>query len=639
MSNYDKILREKENNHPLEDSNKEKHWASLEKQLLTLPTKSNQPSKGLQKNLYNSILGLVAILIVGIFIFKYLTTKQPQIIEASVTQKPSVIKPPLPRLNVPYEIFTFDASVGDTLFTKNGSILIFPKDAVMDNSGNIITGNIEVQTREFNDPLDYYMSGIPMTYDSAGIKYTFVSSGMIDIKAYQKGALLKVNPNAKPQLNLVSTNSEENTNLYILDTTTGQWINKGKDQVTNFQRNINQEFSKTTKPVSKNVKTSIENFVVPLDMETEQIKKPLEPQKASGKNPTIKITIDPNSFKELLAYDNLKFEVLNSNSGTVGEDSKTEWDNVELLQNEGGKNYIAKFSSAAKTIKYEVKPVLEGKDYDAAINIYNEKIKAYYDQQKSRIANEKLQRDTLALREKLIAEENYKIASNNEAVNSNNELILAKNKQIEIENKRIEELNVLIIARNKKIEEEKKSYFLEMKEQQKIYDSLRPFWDLRNKSLVEEIKRQNKITDSLRQIWEQKNRAFAVNQNLLRSFTIDNFGYWNSDLPTLLNVNNSIPITATFVDEQNLALQISYINAIGFGVNRIFTFNNNNIRVLPKTNYIIISYYENEFYYLTFKEYQNLNISNNTRDITMRLKKYEGAANTIQDLRKVLYDN
>ena len=34
MNNYDKLLREKENNQPLNESNKEKNWAALEKQLL-----------------------------------------------------------------------------------------------------------------------------------------------------------------------------------------------------------------------------------------------------------------------------------------------------------------------------------------------------------------------------------------------------------------------------------------------------------------------------------------------------------------------------------------------------------------------------------------------------------------------------
>ena len=578
MSNYDKILREKENGRPIANADKEKHWAALEKQLLSSPKTSNDMLKGRLKNLSKPLLGLIIIIIIGILAVKYFKTKQYHKATLSVSQKSNVVKPPLPKLNIPYETFTYNAATGDTLFTQNGSILIFPKDAVLDNNGNVVTGRIEIQTREFNDPLDYCLGGIPMTYDSAGVRYTFISSGMIDIKAYQNGALLLVNPNAKPQLNLVSTNNSKSTNLYVLDTLTGQWINKGKDEVNNIIVNSQKRPTYIYSPLpSPETEMSDKDFELPKQENVKPIEKPLQPQRASGTNPTIKITIDPNSFKELLAYDNLKFEVLNSKTETVGEDSKTEWDNVELLHKQGSKNYIAKFSSGTRSVQYEVKPVLEGKDYDAAVNIYNEKIKAYYDEQKRRISNELSLKDTLAIREKAIQAENQKTEANSDAV-------IAQNKLIDIENKRVEELNILIIARNKKI--------------------------------------------------DRKIRLLALNENLLRSFTIDNFGYWNCDQATLYR---GIPIDATFTDSQNNLLQLTNISSVVTGVNRIMEYYNSNITVLPNSNHALWSVYQNEFFYLTFKEYENLNITTKTRNMTFKLNKYAGA-NSISELRKVVYE-
>ena len=246
MSNYDKLFREKENNLPLQNSDMEKNWAAMETQLNS-GTQSN--SKDAKFNVNKLMKGLIVAAVGGLIASViFITTKNNN--EALVTNNlaefKSFIKPPMPQLNVPYEKFTYDAEIGDTLFTKNGSILIFPKNAVLNIKGEIVTGKIEIRTREFNDPLDYFIAGIPMTYDSASVKYTFISSGMIDIKAYQNNELLFVNPNAKPQLNLVSTNKETNTNLYLLDTVTGQWINKGKDEVNDvvanpMQNNISQE--------------------------------------------------------------------------------------------------------------------------------------------------------------------------------------------------------------------------------------------------------------------------------------------------------------------------------------------------------------------------------------------------------------
>jgi hypothetical protein len=612
MSNYDNLLREKENNLPLENTDMEKNWAAMEMQLNST---TQSASKDAKFNFKKIIKGLVVAAVVCIITFVIFTaTKNKVIPNTDLSILKSTIKPPMPAINAPYETFTYDAEVGDTLFTQNGSILIFPKNAVLNSKGEMVTGKIEIKTREFNDPLDYYMAGIPMTYDSAGVKYTFVSSGMIDIKAYQNNELLFVNPNAKPQLNLVSTNNEKNTNLYVLDTTTGQWINKGKDEVNDlaqkFKENNAKKIPSTPKKIIEQKQFAAKAKEIP---ETDATVKPLPPQKASGKNPTIEIIIDPASFKELLAYNNLKFEVLDSETETVGEDSKTEWSNVELLHSAGSTKYIAKFSAGNKTVQYEVKPVLEGKDYDAAVTVYNEKIKAYYDVQKNRIANEQMQRDTLALRDKIIDEANKK-------TEANNEVVIAKNKIIEIENKSIEELNVLIIARNEKVAKAKKEYLLMVKRQQKTSDSLN--------SILEE---RNRIS---RLIWEKENIALTLKENLLRSFTIDGFGYWNCDQPTY---PSGVPISATFVDDKNNVLHFNYINAASFGVNRVLAYYNNNITVLPNTNHIIWSVYQNEFYYLTFKEYEKLNIKYNIRTYTFKLNKYVGNSNSVTDLKRILY--
>jgi hypothetical protein len=590
MSNYDNLLREKENNLPLENSDMEKNWAAMETQLNSATQSTSKDAKFNFKKIIKGLMATAVAFIIAFVIFTIAKNKKTEIVNTNTSQLVSAIKPPMPAINVPYETFSYNAEIGDTLFTQNGSILIFPKNAVLNNKGEIVTGKIEIKTREFNDPLDYYMAGIPMAYDSAGVKYTFVSSGMIDIKAYQNNELLFVNPNAKPQLNLVSTNTERNTNLYILDTSTGQWINKGKDEVNDLDVNSKKSFA-NSRTMDRAPKISEDNYKNEQEKDVTTIVKPLPPQKASGKNPTIEIIIDPASFKELLAYNNLKFEVLDSETETVGEDSKTEWSNVELLHSAGSTKYIAKFSAGNKTVQYEVKPVLEGKDYDAAVTVYNEKIKAYYDVQKNRIANEQMQRDTLALRDKIIDDENKK-------TEANNEVVIAKNKIVEIENKRIGELNVLIIERNERIKERKK----------------------RN--------------DSLRLIWEKDNRPLALKENLIRSFDIDGFGYWNCDQPTF---PGGVPISATFTDDKNNILDLNYINATSFGINRLLAYYNGNITVLPNTNHTIWSAYQNQFYYLTFREYEKLNIKPETRTYTFKLTKYEGDANSLLVLKKILY--
>jgi hypothetical protein len=630
MNNNDNLLREKENNIPIHNSDMEKNWAALETKLNDTQNTTSPSSTFNSKKIIKWLLVTAAASLIIFVSFSLLKNKNRNTIDSDLAISKSAIKPPMSKINVPYETFTYDAALGDTLFTKNGSIIIFPKNAVMNNKGEIVTGKIEVRSREFNDPLDYYMAGIPMTYDSAGTKYTFVSSGMIDIKAYKNNELLYVNPNAKPQLNLVSTNNEKNTNLYLLDTVTGQWINKGKDEVNDMAINANNPKkvvgNNQLKP--KIVSEYPDDFFAEEENKKEvSIIKPLPPQKASGKNPTIEIIIDPESFKELLVYNNLKFEVLNSTTEIVGEDSKTEWDYVELIRsNEATGKYIAKFTEGKKIVQYEVKPVLEGKDYDAAVNVYNEKIKAYYVIQKTRVNNEQKQQDTFALQEKKIDEENKK-------TEVSNEVVIAKNKIVDIENKRIEELNVLIIARNKKNAEDKQLYLLEIKKQQKINDSIQRMWEGNKAVLMAEMEKQKKISDSMQLIWEKNNKALVTAQKLIRSFEINGFGYWNCDQPTLPNLK---PINATFVNNNNYPLDFPSINEAIIGINRLYVFQNNKITVLTNANHVFWATTNNEFYYFTAYDYNKLQFTK-PNNATFVMKKYEGQSKNIEDLRKVLF--
>jgi hypothetical protein len=219
------------------------------------------------------------------------------------------IKPPLPAANVPFKNYTFLAEQGDTILYKSGSIILFPKNSLVDKDGNIIKGKVDVQYREFANPLDFYLSGIPMQYDSAGIKYTFESAGMCEINAFQNGNPVFVNPNAKPQINLASHNTDPVFNLYQLDTAQRKWINRGKDTITDFSH---------APATNNNSGTSLSTA------DNAPLVCPIKPMKAWDKNPIIDVTVDPASFQELMAYNNLKFEIIDTKNINTS-DTLEEW--------------------------------------------------------------------------------------------------------------------------------------------------------------------------------------------------------------------------------------------------------------------------------------------------------------------------
>jgi hypothetical protein len=71
---------------------------------------------------------------------------------------------------------------------------------MLDDQGKVITGKVIVRFKEFSDALDQYLTGVPMTYDSAGKKFQFVSSAMCEIKAEKDGLPVHVNPAHKTEV-------------------------------------------------------------------------------------------------------------------------------------------------------------------------------------------------------------------------------------------------------------------------------------------------------------------------------------------------------------------------------------------------------------------------------------------------------
>jgi hypothetical protein len=652
MSNYDKILKEKEDNDPLLETDAPENWNSLERKLSDEISVVKKPNKYVKMIAYFAAASIAAILL---FLFLGKNGKRNTQI-ASISNEPSAIKPPFKNINIAYESFSFDANLGDTLITKNGSILVFPKNALLNAKGDIVEGSVTVKAREFNDAIDFYFSGIPMTYDSAGVQYNFASSGMIDIKAYKEDELLFVNPNSKPTINLVSTSNDLESNLYQLDTTTGIWKNKGdetvvkinneknvensikkdalnsitkqgtrkrgneiapvknEDEVVKNEEDVKQDvvMSQNTHPVVKEPsnlqrlndknqkpeKVPIENKQTPIKNTNLVKEAPLLPQKASANKLTIEILIDPESYKELLAYNNLKFEVLDATAETLGNDSKTEWENVELLRDANG-GYRAKFSLGPRSVSYRVKPVFEGKDYDKAMEVYKQKLEAY-----NAIKSNRLQQEA-AEKNKAIAE-NEKIEKENAAIIAQNKITEAKNKLVEIEDEKIKQINALVEARNRRLQEQ---YARDV---------------INNRSLL--------VTDSMRKVIEKQNAGLVKNANLIRSFEIDGFGLWNCDRPIF---PNGIPIAASFYDEKRNALPLLNINIVRLGINAIIT-TGTNIKVEENQPHAIWGADSKKIYYITANEYKKLGINKNTKEFSFSLKSIDAGSIDISALKKLL---
>ncbi len=312
----------------------------------------------------------------------------------------SCINPPLKGINIPYTFYKVESEKGCKLNFKTGSVLTIPKNAFADANGKPLKGEVEIRYREFHDAVDFLVSGIPMTYDSAGVRYHFESAGMMEILAYQNGQQVKMMPDKSINVELASKDESTAHNLYKLDTFKNDWSCIGKDRVV----------KKSEKPQPQLVVDSTPSFSKPkeiLQLETKktELKKdkenqltalpkvpaqPKKPEQAKKDKYTFNIEVDAKEFPELAVYKGAMFEVGDENKSFTKAMYEITWDDAKLKNNSTkGDNYILTLKKGFKQYEYVVYPVFEGKNYETALKNFQEKFTVYTTTLEKRTKEEK----------------------------------------------------------------------------------------------------------------------------------------------------------------------------------------------------------------------------------------------------------
>jgi len=491
------------------------------------------------------------------------------------------INPPLKSIDVPFDEYDVDADTGDTIFAPSGSVILFPPAAFADEAGNIVKGKVNIRFREFTQPVDFFVSGITMAYDSAGTKYNFESSGMCEINAYQNSKALFVNPAAKPEIFLSATNKSPLHNLYYLDTVKRSWTFIGKDTITEIKNLARATPSPATSIPATAGDYPEQDMSIPA--------KPLKPMKASDDRQSFSIEIEPGSFEELLAYDKLKFEVIDE-STYKRSDADEHWDNVVLTHTAAEAIYTVTFSNARRKVSYKVRPVLEGEDYAAALKVFNEKNKAYEQAMKNRLAREKGESDSVST---LIANHDKKM------------LALKK------ENDRI---NAVIIARNKNMRQ------LQLKLNQKM-ESL---------STVEKVWFLNIEVNKSK---FQKDLEYST--EILRSFSINKFGAWNCDHPQYPNME--VPLIANYTDISNKPLLLSSIAVVYKNVNGIRQYDPlMQIRFMPTGDNMVWGIRDSAFFYFTYSDFKNAGLKADSKAYTFKMRQAKTQVSSYEEIKALV---
>lgn len=308
--------------------------------------------------------------------------KSPQGTEITTAQ--AFINPPLEHVNVAYTNYSVDAAQGGELNYETGSIIKIPQNAFLDKNGNVVTGKVDVQYREFHDLVDIFVSGIPMNYDSGGVQYHFESAGMVEIMAYQNNEPLLVNPNSKIDIAMMSQQTEDKYNLYYLDTVKKQWVNQGRDKIVQKEEPAVESTEETIQPQKKKIDSDAElkalaTRMMAMQVETKEAlnEKPMEPKKADNESFIFDFDVSPKEFPEIALYEGMYFQIGKENKNFNPALYKSTWEDAELRENVKGVSYLLRLKKGEETHEFVVYPVYKGGTYETAMKMYEQKYQDY----------------------------------------------------------------------------------------------------------------------------------------------------------------------------------------------------------------------------------------------------------------------
>lgn len=500
-------------------------------------------------------------------------------IKNSNKPKTAFINPPVSKLNIPYSSYQIKSEQGGNITHHSKSKITIPKKAFVDKQGQEIIGDVEIRYREFHNQADIIASGIPMTYDSAGVRSHFESAGMFDIRGYQNGEPVFIKPEKIITVEFASMHGADRYNIYELDTIGQNWKyicrdnsikpNTILDSKTQLAGNLPSGKSESDKTILLQkqidaIPQKIENEKITYTKKITQLVKPIEPlkpTKATAGRPKFELEVDYKEFPELTAFKNAVFEVGTENKNYKDNFSDITWSSADISEGpKKGENYLLTLKLQERTEKLIVYPTLTGADYEKAIDVYSKKF-----------ANYKTLQAEKELKEQKLKEE-------------------------------FEAKQAAYIAEQKKLSEEQ----------------------FRERLRLQKIQQDKQLTQA---------NVISNTTKAIRVFNVSNFGIHNSDCPEQKPKGGILnPIYVENTSKPFVSARCTYL--VSHNKNLVISYGNEPISYDPKEIYSLCILGNNGKLYVCDKETFSSCVSSKQNKIPV--KELSSEANDAQDLKMAL---
>jgi len=525
------------------------------------------------------------------------------------------IKPPLDDVKVASVNKTINNENGATLTYSSGTTIAIPPDAFVDENGNAVKGNVTVTYREYKNPLDFLLSGIPMGADSAGAKGQFISAGMFEINASVNGKKVFLKEGSKVNVQLSSVDKEPDYNLYAFNDATGSW--DMKTDKSNVQTTVKPPFQYSP-AISKYMNmlsygNGLNAYDSTLFKDRFESSDYFYTQKSREQNISkVRWWYGRKAFKSLIRVfethktkDNtITFRMTRNISVTHPELAPYFYVTWKLVDNMSYNEFkqLINYKNCFSDVRIErdgenfvirlkgINGIKEITAVPVKINKNNYKIKGYSQKVTNRMY--KMYSRMLAYREKQFNKALVKgqLADNREYVKASEMPAYAWNKSKSLMN---------------------------VQEKQLAFDQWRDY-----------VKEQQK--DEIASI----SYSASNSTNITRSFSIDGMGVWNCD--QIQRLKNPVQVMAAYTNEKGEPINATATFIIDKNLNGVLQYYNNQIAFSKTAETVLIAIKNDGNIAVALPEYFKGKTFSDNKSYTFPLKELTAGTTSIQELKKII---
>lgn len=361
--------------------------------------------------------GLVAAAIALFLILRIPATPGAMQDEQAFWAEQPFVAPPMPPLTPEFTALNVeDVTVSQTIIASNGNPrFIIPEMAFMDDRGNPVQGTVEIFFRKLDDFVDFFLAGIMLTHDSAGVRRQLESGGMVEIYAEQNGQRVYLAPGKviavefESEMQLASTNNLPEFHVYYLDSDVRTWVDRGpgNTQLLGEARPAESDpgYSYKTKlyETLAEIDATSAQELAQLEVAMQAPVPPVKPERSDPNQPTLELDFLEGAVPETASGDQAKMY-----QGTIWQISPRSpaydqrafgvtWQSARLRQLDGS-DYELILTHNQSSLRLLVNPVLTGSAYEQAMDAYR---KAYAEYERAyRQWQESMNKERLAIRQK-----------------------------------------------------------------------------------------------------------------------------------------------------------------------------------------------------------------------------------------------